>query len=342
MDINVTDMYRMGAINCRPHVVILGAGASCAAIPTGDKYKRRIPVMKGFLNELHIDELLDGVQLSTSSDNIEDIYSELSGRPECASIVKKLEAAIVREMSNFHIPDEPTVYDYLLLSLRKKDLIATFNWDPLLLQAYERVSRITTRLPELCFLHGNVAEGHSVCVHRCVGRSDSICSKCGKPFAPVPLLYPVKHKNYASDWWIKGHWDIVVHYMKNAGALTIFGYSAPKSDLEAINLLKQGWGRPEEKSIQQTEIIDLKSASEVEEIWSDFIYNGHSEVHKSFFESKLAQYPRRTVEADIERFTCNKFISSKASRFTERMSFEQIEDHIGTLLRQEEILGAHR
>ena len=26
----------------RPHVVILGAGASCAAIPLGDKYGRKI------------------------------------------------------------------------------------------------------------------------------------------------------------------------------------------------------------------------------------------------------------------------------------------------------------
>lgn len=339
MDIDVTDMYTMGAVNCRPHVVILGAGASCAAIPNGDKYGRKIPVMKGFLNDLHMDELLDGVSLRTSSDNIEDIYSELSERPECASIVKELEAAIVREMSNFHIPDDPTVYDYLLLSLREKDLIASFNWDPLLLQAYKRVSSITTNLPELCFLHGNVAEGHSVCGHRCVGRTDSVCSKCGESFAPVRLLYPVKHKNYVSDWWIKGHWDIVVHYMQNAGALTIFGYSAPKSDLEAINLLKQGWGKPEEKPIQQTEIIDLKGASEVEEIWSDFIYNGHSDVHKSFFESKLALYPRRTVEADIECLICNKFISSKNSHFTERMSFEQIEDHLGPLLRQEEESG---
>jgi hypothetical protein len=33
------------------------------------------------------------------------------------------------------IPDHVTLYDELLLTLRSKDLIATFNWDPLLLQA---------------------------------------------------------------------------------------------------------------------------------------------------------------------------------------------------------------
>ncbi|MHA1748548.1 MAG: hypothetical protein ACTSXN_02865 [Promethearchaeota archaeon] len=31
--------------------------------------------------------------------------------------------------------ESPTIYDYLILSLRKKDVIATFNWDPLLVQA---------------------------------------------------------------------------------------------------------------------------------------------------------------------------------------------------------------
>lgn len=335
MEINVTDMYAMGAVNCKPHVVILGAGASCAAIPNGDKYGRKIPVMKGFLNALKLEYLLDGVKLRTDSDNIEDIYSELSERPECASIVQEIEAAIVREMSGFHIPDEPTVYDYLLLSLREKDLIATFNWDPLLLQAYERVSRITTKLPEMCFLHGNVAVWHSVCDHKCVGRTGFVCSKCGVPFEPVPLLYPVKHKNYVSDWWIKGHWDLLNAYMQQAGALTIFGYGAPKSDVEAVSLLKKAWGLPEEKNIQQIEIIDLKDENELYCTWDDFIFNGHFEAKSSFFESKMALYPRRTVEADIESFVCNNFISHKNSAFREGMSFEEIHNHLEPLLQTE-------
>lgn len=33
--------------------------------------------------------------------------------------------------------ESPTIYDYLLLSLRKKDVVATINWDPLLVQALE-------------------------------------------------------------------------------------------------------------------------------------------------------------------------------------------------------------
>lgn len=335
MDNDVTDVYKLGAVNCRPHVVILGAGASCAAIPNGDRYGRKIPVMKGFLKALGLEHLLDGVVLHTQSDNIEDIYSELARRPECAGTLQAIEAAIVDAMSSFQIPLKPTIYDYLLLSLREKDLVATFNWDPLLLQAYTRVSKITTRLPQICVLHGNVASGHSTCEHKCVSLRDAVCPVCYQPFAPIPLLYPVKHKDYTSDWWIKGQWDILGHYMKEAGALTIFGYSAPKSDVEAIKLLQQGWGRPEEKAIQQTEFIDLKELGELEETWEDFIFNGHCEGCKSFFKSKLACYPRRTIEADIERFCCVKFLSHKNSCFMADMSFDEIRNHLKPLLQNE-------
>lgn len=340
MNSNVIDMYKRSAADCRPHVVILGAGASCAAIPNGDKSGKKIPVMKGFLKALKLENLLDGVKLHTKSDNIEDIYSELAERPECTAAVQAIETAIVRIMSNFQIPDEPTIYDYLLLSLRKKDLIASFNWDPLLLQAYYRVIRITKRLPTLCFLHGNVACGYSTCEHKRVGRVNSFCPICHRPLTPVPLLYPVQHKDYATDWWIKEQWDIVARRMEEAGALTIFGYSAPKSDIEAINLLKKGWGPSKNKVMQQIEFIDLKEQGELEYTWRDFIFNDHCESVKSFFESKLALYPRRTIEADIECFYDANFISHENSCLKNGMTFEQILEHLKPLLRDEESKSA--
>ncbi|KAF5065048.1 hypothetical protein DSECCO2_278030 [anaerobic digester metagenome] len=36
----------------KPHVVILGAGASCAAIPDGDRKGKRISAMSGFIEKL--------------------------------------------------------------------------------------------------------------------------------------------------------------------------------------------------------------------------------------------------------------------------------------------------
>ena len=104
MGSDVTDVYKLDAIRCKPHIVLLGAGASCAAIPNGDRHGRKIPVMKGFLREFDLEYLLDGVELNTKSDNIEDIYSELALRPEYASTLHAIENAIVDVMSCFHIP----------------------------------------------------------------------------------------------------------------------------------------------------------------------------------------------------------------------------------------------
>ena len=130
-----------------------------AAIPNGDKYGKKSSVMSGLIEKLELSDVIAGVSLQTKSDNLEDIYSELALRPECAEIVKELEARIYKYFSSLRIPDEPTVYDFLILSLTEKDVIATFNWDPLLIQAYVRCSNYTENLPHIFCLHGNVAVG---------------------------------------------------------------------------------------------------------------------------------------------------------------------------------------
>lgn len=38
---------------------------------------------------------------------------------------------------------------------------------------------------------------------------------------------------------------------------TIFGYGAPISDGEAVNLLNSAWGTPDDRAMEQFEIIDV-------------------------------------------------------------------------------------
>ena len=38
--------------------------------------------------------------------------------------------------SSLALPEHPSIYDYLVLGLRPKDVIATFNWDPFLMLAH--------------------------------------------------------------------------------------------------------------------------------------------------------------------------------------------------------------
>ena len=61
--------------NTRPHVVILGAGATIATIPNGDKHGNPCSVMHGFVKNLGLESILANVELCTKSENIEDIYS---------------------------------------------------------------------------------------------------------------------------------------------------------------------------------------------------------------------------------------------------------------------------
>ncbi|WP_152034607.1 hypothetical protein [Paracidovorax avenae] len=197
----------------RPHVVILGAGATMAAIPGGDKNGRRSSVMSGFIESLGMTEILKDVKLKTSSNNLEDIYSELHSRPECDAIRKELDRRIRAYFSELELPDEPNIYDLLLLALRKKDIVATFNWDPLLLQAYQRACRVTKDLPDLAFLHGNVLVGYCR-EHKCGGILTAYCRECGEPFDPAPLLYPVAHKNYAADPYIQDNWKAIQNKLR--------------------------------------------------------------------------------------------------------------------------------
>lgn len=58
----------------RPHVVILGAGATMATIPNGDKNGRPCSVMHGFMQNIGLETILQKVNFETQSENIENIF----------------------------------------------------------------------------------------------------------------------------------------------------------------------------------------------------------------------------------------------------------------------------
>jgi len=285
-------------ISKKPHLVILGAGATIATIPNGDKNGRKSSVMKNFIAELGLENYLEGIKLRTKSKNLEGIYSELFERDDFAEIRNKLEEEIRSYFSLLRLPDTPTIYDLLVLSLRGKDAIATFNWDPLLIEAYNRVCKITKDLPELIFLHGNVHAGACPENHR-HGYVNKKCPDCNNIFEAVPLLYPIKNKDYANGYFLNNQWGKVKSYLNEAPIVTIFGYGAPKTDEEAMKLLKEGYGS-NIRVMHQIEIINLESKTKLRSTWEHFyIYSHrHVEVYKSFFESRIAQFPRRSIEGN--------------------------------------------
>lgn len=320
----------------RPHVVILGAGASCAAIPNGDRYGKRISAMSGFLERLGMKDVLDGITLKTTSDNLEEIHMELDERStdelDCQKAKEELEKRIYNYMSEFTIPEEPTVYDYLILSLTEKDLIATFNWDPLLVQAMARCMKYTTNIPNFAFLHGNVAVGY--CERdNVIGNVGNIC-RCGEPLAPIPLLYPIKNKDYTNHIAISKAWKTLKNTMEKAYMVTVFGYSAPKSDVEAVSMLKDAWGNLEDRTLEEIEIVDLRSEDEVYESWKDFIFNYHFTYHNNFFDTTLGRCPRRSCEATFDRLMNCRFLEPNKG-FKKGMGFDRIKEQIEDLVAEE-------
>lgn len=318
----------------RPHVVLLGAGASCAAIPDGDKNGRKISAMSGFIDKLGLKPLLSSVEIHTDSDNLEDIYMELDERastePDCKIVVDSLDKEIRSYMSGFEIPEQPTVYDFLILSLSSKDLIATFNWDPLLVQALNRCREITHNIPQVIFLHGNVAVGY--CSEDNIsGNIGGRCPRCKKAFEPMPLLYPVKNKNYNSSKAIAKSWETLRRYMKKAYLFTIFGYSAPKSDVAAVEMMKQAWGSVDSRNLEEIEIIDLRDEDVLVPSWGKFIHTHHYGCHKDIFDSRLGRFPRRTTDVLFDQ-TMNVLWPDGGNGLKRDMGWKEIKDYMQPLL----------
>lgn len=291
----------------KPHVVILGAGASRATCLDGDKYGNKLPVMNDFSDIVGITSILQEWGIDPNQ-NFEDIFSTLYENEE-AEKISALQNATEAYFKCLTLPDCPTIYDYLILSLREKDIIATFNWDSLLVQAYLRSRKAGLPLPKLLFLHGNVIIGYCE-EHKTAGLNGSLCPTCHNPFTPTKLLYPIREKNYSSNQFIASQWEGLQWGLKNAFMITIFGYSGPKTDKEAISLMKNAWGDINTRSLEQTCFITIDSKEKTAENWNEFIHTHHYEIQDSFYDSWIAQHPRRTGEAYLSQYIDANFIEN--------------------------------
>jgi len=126
-----------------------------------------------------------------------------------------------------------------------------------------------------------------------------VCDQCGKTLVPSRLLFPVEKKNYGDDRFISSQWDAAREYIKRAAIVTIFGYSAPATDKEAMAIFTEAWKvvDPEKKPVERVELIDIKDHEELARQWSPFAFFDHYDIRRSFYESRLAHFPRRTCEA---------------------------------------------
>ena len=283
----------------RPHVVLLGAGASRAAFPRGDRATRQVPLMNDLVDIIGLkQEIEDTGESFENGHNFESIYSRLDSgsEPKHERARRNIEKKIEEYFSALHLPDQATIYDHMLLSLRQEDAVFTFNWDPFLFDAYERNHGIVP-LPGIFFLHGNVRVGQCPTHNEKWGRKRNLCPDCKNPFEPVPLLYPVEKKGYSKDPYISQGWEAAKQLFEGALLITIFGYSAPDSDQDAVALLKSAWMNRSSRKSEHVEVIDIDEESILYERWKPFTPTYHLQRRQDFKSSWIAQCPRRSREA---------------------------------------------
>lgn len=284
--------------NHSPHVVILGAGASLAALPNGDYYGRKLPLMNNLVETVGFKNIIAKYGIKYKEENFEHFYDKLVSSGRYPELTKNIESIIEDYFVSLRLPEQVTLYDYLILSQRRKDIIATFNWDPLLAQAYRRNLEIVgfDNMPQIVFLHGNTAIG--VC-YQCKrnGWRYNKCDICKETFSASQLLYPISHKNYPNDHFLHSQCQELQAYIQDAYLITIFGYSAPQTDIEARNLMLEVWKKNEVTDFALFCLIDIKSKKEIKKNWKDFIVRDNYMISKNFHDSYIAIHPRRSCEA---------------------------------------------
>lgn len=279
-----------------PHIVLLGAGASRAAFPKGDAAGRRLPVMDDLVEIVGLQPLIEQARVEGAQErNFEVIYGRLASEPRYAHKVREIEKRIDNYFASLSLPNHATIYDRLLVSLRPTDAVFTFNWDPFLFDAYQR-NRNAVPLPEIYFLHGNVRIG-ACSDHDKWGARNGRCPECFQPLADVPLLYPIGQKDYSTSPYIRRNWRAAKILFRDAFTLTIFGYGAPASDKDAVELLQSAWTGRSERTFEHIEIVDIADQSFLHDRWSSFTPTLHYRVTRTFEQCRLSRWPRRSCES---------------------------------------------
>lgn len=321
----------------RGHFVLLGAGASLATCPEGDANGKPLPLMRDLVDILNIESDLRNFDVDGDFSDFELIYSQLNSRPECGEFLQRVNDSIWDYFRSMKLPEFPTIYDKLLLSLRSKDYVATFNWDPLLWQAYARNYK-HTKLPRPICLHGTVSLGHCQCEEPIVvSYFGNPCPKCGIEMQKCDLLYPIGQKNYDSSPFINAAWRDVRTALKRSMLFTIFGYAAPVSDSEAISILKEGWGHTDDHLIELIEIIDIANDRVLKERWRDFILEDNFVTMDNFHSTRIWRYPRRSCE--VHWSTSMDCLPVKSSKLSSDVGWSELLDQMLPLIEIEKTLG---
>lgn len=114
---------------------------------------------------------------------------------------------------------------------------------------------------------------------------------------PSQLLFPVTEKDYDSDPVIRDEWNALRHALDDAYFVTVFGYSAPVTDVAARKILIDTFSSNRFREFAEVEIIDIRNREEIEAAWRDFFFSHHYGIFDSFEHSQISRHFRRSCDA---------------------------------------------
>lgn len=97
-----------------PHVVVLGAGASVAALPHGDANGSRLPLMNNLEEAANLGPILSRNGMNPPIPDFEAFFSQLSHNESNRTFLSEIEEAIEGYFRQLQLPDKPNLYDYLI------------------------------------------------------------------------------------------------------------------------------------------------------------------------------------------------------------------------------------
>ena len=68
----------------------------------------------------------------SSTSDFGSLYDDIATSGKAPRLKAEIEGKVQAYFETLEVPESPTLYDYLVLSLRDSDYIATFHWDPFL------------------------------------------------------------------------------------------------------------------------------------------------------------------------------------------------------------------
>lgn len=280
-------------INPNIHVVILGAGSSLATIPDGGVNGVKPFTLKSFRKDPFFEKFFATLTTECYDMNFENLCDYLYKTDK--DKLEELNSLIRQKYSQLVLPQEMSLLEKLILGLNSCDYIVSFNWDSLLLQAYNRVLDYVPEgdLPQLLFPHGNVDAGYKDKRFGCLSNPSN------KEYEASPLNMPIDSLDYKDNRFIEDQWNKFDRILVQARMLTFFGYSGPPSDKKDIDHLFHLFDR--NPICAKVEIIDkdLETARSIQDKWIKHIWKTEvsADLCDNFYHSRMAMRPKRSIKS---------------------------------------------